>query len=252
MSKNKIVSLEEWTAARLELRAKEKELTQLRDQLAEQRCKLPWTQVAKEYFFDGESGKISLAEMFGACSQLIVYHFMFDPEWTEGCKSCSLIADHYDRLIVHLQQRDVAMVTVARAPLDKLMTFRERMGWNFQWVSSSGTDFNHDYQVTFTQKEIEQGNTYYNYETKPFPLGEAPGMSVFAKNEQNEIFHTYSAYARELETFLGIYRLLDIVPKGRDEADLSYGMEWVRHHDRYGDETFVDPYVQIMPEYSNS
>jgi len=248
MSKPRIVSSDDWLSARQELRTKEKEFTKLRDQLAKQRSELPWTKVAKDYVFAGEAGEISLLDLFSSSSQLIVYHFMFDPDWTEGCKSCSLIADHYDPLIVHLQQRDVAMVTVSRTPLEKLLAFRKRMRWTFPWVSSFGSDFNHDFQVTFTPAEIEQGKTYYNYETKPFPLGEAPGISVFAKDEQGDLFHTYSAYARELETFLGIYRLLDIVPKGRDEADLTYGMEWVRHRDRYGDETFVDPYVQLLTE----
>lgn len=246
MSPNKIVSREAWVEARKILLKQEKEFTKLRDQLSQQRRKLPWNKIEKDYFFESANGKESLSDLFGSCSQLIVYHFMFDPEWLEGCKSCSLLADHYNPAIVHLKERGVAMVTVSRAPLKKLLTFRDRMGWTFEWVSSFDSDFNRDFHVTFKPEEMEQGTAYYNYENKSFPVTEAPGISVFYKNEQGDIFHTYSSYARGLDLFINTYNLLDIVPKGRDEDDLPYTMEWVRHHDRYGDDKFVDPYLNVL------
>ncbi len=172
---------------------------------------------------------------------------MFDPDWPEGCKSCSLLADHYDRSVIHLSQRDVAMVTVSRAPLAKLEAFKKRMGWSFKWVSSLGGDFNWDYHVSFTLEERAEKKTYYNYGVHPFPSSEGPGISVFSKNANGEVFHAYSSFARGLDIFIGVYNLLDIVPKGRDEDNLAYGMEWVRHHDRYGDQSFVDPYVELLP-----
>ncbi len=187
-----------------------------------------------------------MADLFGAKTQLIVYHFMFDPDWTEGCKSCSFIADHYNPIIVHLEHRDVAMVTVSRAPLENLDAYKKRMGWSFKWVSSFGGDFNWDYHVSFTPEQAQSGEMYYNYRVGKFPAAEAPGASVFYKNENGEIFHTYSSFSRGLENFLGAYNWLDIVPKGRDEAALKYGMEWVRHHDRYEDRSFVDPYVNLV------
>lgn len=248
MPDHDIVSPEDWLTARKELLAREKEFSRLRDELSQQRRELPWTRVEQDYVFETPSGQESLADLFGPCSQLIVYHFMFDPDWTEGCKSCSFLADHYDPAIVHLRQRDVTMVTVSRAPLATLQTFQQRMGWKFKWVSSFGSEFNRDFQVTFTPEEVEQGDTYYNYETKPFPVTEAPGISVFYKDEAAGTFHTYSAYARGLDMFIGAYHLLDIAPRGRDEAELPYTMEWIRHHDRYGDETFRDPYVDLLTE----
>ncbi len=246
-----VVSREQWIAARKELLAKEKALTRQRDELSQLRREMPWTKVEKYYQFEGENGKASLVDLFGECSQLIVYHFMFDPSWTEGCKSCSLLADTYQALGIHLQHRDVSMVTISRAPLEKLLAYRKRMGWNFPWLSSLNTDFNHDFGVTFTEEQIQQGDTFYNYETKPFPIAEAPGISVFAR-DGDDIYHTYSAYARGLDQLMGIYSFLDLVPKGRDEQDLTYAMEWVRHRDRYDDATFVDPYVQLMVETPES
>jgi predicted dithiol-disulfide oxidoreductase (DUF899 family) len=205
---------------------------------------LPWQEVTKDYIFEGTDGKVSLSDLFDGRSQLIVYHFMFDPEWEEGCKSCSLLADHYDPSVIHLRARDATTVTVARAPLSKLEAFRVRMGWKAKWVSSLGSDFNRDFHVSFTPAELEQKAAYYNYrEGTAFPVAEGPGVSVFAKNAGGDVFHTYSAYARGLDILIGAYNLLDLVPKGRDEEELSYGMEWVRHRDRYGDGTFVDPYV---------
>ena len=246
MPDHDVVSPEDWLTARKELLAREKEFSRLRDELSQQRRELPWTRVEQDYEFETPSGQESLAELFESSSQLIVYHFMFDPDWTEGCKACSFLADHYDPAIVHLRQRDVTMVTVSRAPLARLQTFQQRMGWKFKWVSSFGSDFNRDFHVTFTPEEVEQGDTSYNYATRPFPMTEAPGISVFYKDEAGDIFHTYSAYARGLDMFIGAYHLLDIAPMGRDEAELPYTMAWIRHHDRYGDETFEDPFVDLI------
>jgi len=246
MKPTAIVESENWVKARIELLAKEKELMRLRDEVSQQRRELPWEKIDKSYEFDGPGGKESLADLFDGRSQLIIYHFMFDPEWGEGCKSCSLGADHYDPSVVHLKARDVTMVTVSRAPLSKLEAFKQRMDWQFKWVSSLGSDFNRDFHVTFTPEELEKGEMYYNYGQRMFPSTEGPGISVFYKDDAGDIFHTYSSYGRGLEAILGVYQLLDIVPKGRDEDELTYGMEWVRHHDRYGDRGFVDPYVQLM------
>ena len=246
MSDHAVVSREEWLEARKALLAKEKEFTRQRDEMTRQIRELPWTKVEKSYVFDTKDGKQSLADLFGRHSQLIIYHFMFDPEWNEGCKSCSYLADHYHPSVVHLEHRDVALVTVSRAPLDKLLAFQQRMSWSFKWVSSYETDFNHDYHVTFTPEEMAEGKTYYNYDIRPFPVAEAPGISVFTRNDKGDVFHTYSTYGRGLDIFISAYHLLDIVPKGRNEDDLVYSMEWVRHHDRYDDSEFVDPYAKFM------
>ncbi len=222
----------------------EKELSRLRDELTADRQALPWEKVNKDYRFQSTIGEEKLADLFGDHSQLIVYHFMFDPEWDEGCKSCSFLADHYAPSVVHLEHRDVALVTVSLAPLEKLEAFKRRMNWDFKWVSSLGSDFNRNFHVTFTQEEIEQNKAFYNYqESATFPVREAPGISVFYKDDAGTIYHTYSAYARGLENFIGAYTLLDTVPKGRDESNLTYGMEWLRHKDRYDDPSFVDPYL---------
>ncbi len=243
---NKVVSNDEWLAARKELLVKEKEFSRLRDELSSAKQQLPWERVEKDYAFEGPDGSESLADLFGDRSQLIVYHFMFAPDWTEGCKSCSLIADHYEPAIIHLNQRDVSMVTVSRAPLAILEAFKKRMGWNFKWVSSHDSDFNWDYKVSFTPEAMEKKEMDYNYRRGFFPSTEAPGISVFVKNEAGEIFHSYSSFARGLDIFLGVYNLLDMVPKGRDETELTYGMEWVRHHDKYDAVEVKDPYVQLM------
>ena len=233
MESHKVVSREEWLAARKEHLAKEKEFTYAREQLSQQRRELPWEKVDKTYVFDGSDGKESLSDLFAGRSQLVVYHFMFDPSWTDGCKSCSFWADNFNNAIVHLNQRDVTMVAVSKAPLEKLLAFQKRMGWTFKWLSSFGNDFNYDYHVSFTPEEIEKGEGYYNYATrKPFS-SEGPGLSVFYTDERGNIFHTYSCYARGLDMLNGTYHYLDVVPKGRDEVRLSYPQEWVKHHDRY-------------------
>lgn len=235
MANHQIVSREEWLAARKTLLVKEKELTRLRDQLSQQRRALPWVTVEKEYVFDGPNGKETLAELFAGRSQLLVYHFMFGPDWEEGCKSCSFWADNYNDIIVHLNHRDVTMVTISRAPFPKLAAYKQRMGWNFKWVSSFGNDFNYDYHVSFTPEAEQQGQVYYNYQTNKYFSSEGPGISVFFKNEQGNVFHTYSCYARGLDMMNSAYHHLDLTPKGRDEAHLPAPQAWVRRHDQYAD-----------------
>lgn len=235
MSTHRIVSQEEWLEARKAHLTREKEFTRLRDQLSRERRALPWVKVEKDYVFQGPNGPESLGDLFDGRSQLLVQHFMYGPDWEEGCPSCSFWADSYDGFVVHLAQRDVTMVAVSRAPLVKLDAFKRRMGWSFKWVSSLGSDFNRDFQVSFTPDEMAKGEMTYNYETRGFPADEAPGVSVFIKNEDGEIFHTYSCYARGLDMLNGAYHYLDLVPKGRDEDDLPYSMAWVRRHDEYAD-----------------
>jgi predicted dithiol-disulfide oxidoreductase (DUF899 family) len=205
----------------------------LRDEISRQRRELPWERVDTDYVFDGPRGETRLSELFDGRRQLIVYHFMYGPDWDEGCKSCSFLADHFDPAIVHLNQRDVSMVAVSRAPLEVLEGFKRRMGWRFPWVSSLGNDFNRDYHVTFTQREIDAGKAYYNYREQGFPSTEAPGASVFYRDDDATIYHTYSVYQRGLDMFITAYHYLDIVPRGRDESDLSYTMEWLKLHDEY-------------------
>lgn len=234
----RVVSQEEWIAARKELLAKEKSLTRQRDALAEERRRLPWVKVDKSYIFDTRQGKKSFAELFAGKSQLAIYHFMFGPDWEQGCPSCSLLADHFDNLAIHLAQRDVRFMIVSRAPLPKIDEFKKRMGWKFPWVSSYGADFNRDFGVSVA-KEDAQKEHIYNYALTKFPSEERPGMSIFYKNSDGQVFHTYSVYGRGLEDFMSVYAILDRVPKGRDEAGLSHGMAWVRHHDRYPENNVV-------------
>jgi predicted dithiol-disulfide oxidoreductase (DUF899 family) len=227
-----VVSPEKWLAARRELLREEKEFTKFRDRLAARRRELPWVKVDKPYTFESPAGRVSLAELFEGHSQLVVYHFMFGPGWEEGCKSCSYVSDHLAPAVVHLQARDVAFAAISHAPLAEIAPFKERMGWAFNWVSSHGSDFNRDYHVSFTAEELAQGKVYYNYGMREFPLEEAPGLSVFAKDANGDVYHTYSTYGRGLDLLIGTYNLLDLVPKGRDE-DSEATMNWVRHHDRY-------------------
>lgn len=235
MNTHQIVSRDEWLVARKEHLAKEKEFTQLRDQLSQQRRDLPWVKVETGYILHGPKGQETLAELFDGRSQLLVYHFMFAPDWDEGCPSCSFWADNFNGITVHLNHRDVTMVAISRAPLDQLEAYKKRMGWTFRWVSSSGTDFNRDFHVSFTREEQEKGEMYYNYEMRHFPSSDGAGISVFYKDETGTIFHTYSCYARGLDMLNGAYHFLDLVPKGRDEANLPYSMGWVRRHDQYDD-----------------
>jgi predicted dithiol-disulfide oxidoreductase (DUF899 family) len=228
-----VVSRNDWLAARERFLKKEKEFTRLRDELSRERRELPRERVEKNYVFDGPNGKVSLADLFDGRSQLIVYHFMFGPEWAEGCPSCSFVSDHIDGELAHLAARDVSYVAISRAPIGKIEAFKKRMGWKFNWVSSYGTDFNFDYHVSFTPEEVAKGRMKYNYTEQQFPSDEGPGSSVFHKDETGKIFHTYSTFGRGLDIFLGTYNWLDITPKGRDEEGLPHGMAWVRHHDRY-------------------
>ena len=237
-----VVSPKEWVKARKELLQKEKEFTRLRDEISRQRRELPWEKVEKTYLFEGPEGKETLADLFGGKGQLVIYHFMLGPGWEQGCPSCSLIADHFDGMAIHLAHRDVTLMAVSRATYPEIAAFKTRMGWRFKWVSSAGTDFNFDYQVSFTKDEMTKGAVHYNYESQPFPSEEAPGISVFARDAATgAIFHTYSSYGRGLDILVGAYNYLDLVPKGRDEDGLAFTMSWVRHHDRYDDNYIISP-----------
>ncbi len=231
-----VVSREEWLDARRAFLEQEKEFTRQRDEMSRLRRQLPWETVDKEYVFEGPKGKRTLGELFEGRSQLIVYHFMLGPGWKEGCKSCSYLADHLDGAVIHLAHRDVTLAVVSRAPWPEIEKFKQRMGWRFPWVSSNGSHFNFDYQVSFSKDQLAQGKVYYNYEMQAFPSEEAPGASVFYKDSDGQIFHTYSAYARGLDILVGTYNYLDLAPKGRDEEGLAFTMSWLRHHDRYEDE----------------
>jgi predicted dithiol-disulfide oxidoreductase (DUF899 family) len=230
---HRIVSSEEWLSARKSFLAKEKEFTRLRDELGRQRRELPWVQVDKAYVFDGPNGKESLSDLFAGRSQLIAYHFMFGPDWKEGCPSCSFWADNYDGIVVHLQQRDVSLVAISRAPLEKLEAYQRRMGWSFKWLSSLGNDFNRDFAVSFTEEDLARAGNNYNFATTRFSGQEAPGASVFVRGDDGAIYRSYSCYARGLDMLNGAYHHLDLLPKGRDEQGLPYPMAWVRRHDKY-------------------
>ncbi|MFZ3360623.1 MAG: thioredoxin family protein [Xanthobacteraceae bacterium] len=233
MQAHKIVPHDEWIAARKTYLAEEKAFSKARDALARKRRELPWEKIDKNYIFDGPDGRETLADLFGGKSQLIVYHFMLGPGWEQGCPSCSLLADHFDGSVVHLAQRDVAFAVVSRAPFPEIEKFKARMGWRFKWLSSFGSDFNADYQVSATPQEKASGKVLYNYTMTEFPSDERPGASVFFKNAAGEVFHTYSTYGRGLDILIGAYNFLDLAPKGRDEDGLKRSMAWVRHHDRY-------------------
>jgi len=230
MENPKVVSHQEWLKARLELLAAEKELMRQRDALTHRRMAMPWERVEKDYVFDTLEGRRTLADLFEGRRQLLVQHFMLGPGWEQGCPSCSFMADHTDGMNVHLRHRDITMLAVSRAPLAEIERFRQRMGWQFKWVSSHGSDFNHDFHVSFTPEEAK-GEVYYNYAMQPFECEELPGISVFYRDDAGEVFHTYSAYRRGAEAMMGTYSLVDLTPKGRDERDGP--MAWVRHHDRY-------------------
>jgi predicted dithiol-disulfide oxidoreductase (DUF899 family) len=213
--------------------AHEKELTRARERLAEERRALPWVKIDRNYVFEGPTGKVTLADMFKGRPQLVVQHVMFAPDWEAACKHCSLWLDGFDRMEPHLLARDTTMAAVSLAPSDKLDAFKKRMGWTFDWYSSGGSDFNHDYGVTFSREEIDKGEAKYNYGTTPLYGPELPGISVFYRNEAGEIFHTYSCYARGLDMMNAAYQYLDLTPLGRHEEALSFPMEWVRLRDQY-------------------
>lgn len=233
MNPPQIATPAEWLERRRILLEKEKELTRLRDELASERQKLPWVRLEKNYEFQGASGKVRLSELFGDKSQLIIYHFMFGPGWSEGCPSCSLMSDQFDATLCHLAARDVAFAVVSRAPYAEIASFKKRLGWGFPWVSSFETDFNRDYNVSFSREEVNSGRQFYNFGPNGFPSEEGPGISVFARDDSGALYHTYSTYARGAEPMLNVYQFLDITPKGRAEQGLPWPMAWVRHHDRY-------------------
>jgi len=230
VEKHRVVSHKAWIEARRKFLAKEKKFTRLRDELARQRRALPWEKVDKQYVFDGPQGRETLAELFDGRSQLVVYHFMFAPDWNVPCKSCSFWADNFERSVVHLKARDVTLIAVSRAPLAKLEAFKQRMGWTFNWVSSATTDFHFDCDASFRPEE----QATYNYAPKTSSMTELPGISVFHKDASGTVFHTYSCYSRGIDMMNATYQYLDLVPKGRDEADLPHSMAWVHYRDSYG------------------
>ncbi|MFK0087900.1 DUF899 domain-containing protein [Pseudomonas sp. NPDC090755] len=221
-----VVSRSEWLSARRQLLLHEKALTHQRDELARARRALPWVRIDQPYSFEGAQGRLSLADLFAGRSQLLVYHFMFGDGWTEGCSGCSFLADHFDGANLHLAHHDVSLVAVSRAPFAQFQAFRQRMGWKFPWVSSHGSRFNQEFGVSAGAEGINQ----YNYEPYTGDETELPGLSVFYRDAQGTIFHTYSSYARGLDILVGAYNFLDLMPKGRNEEGT---MDWVRHHDRY-------------------
>jgi len=238
-TRHEIVSHDDWVAARTTFLRKEKEFTRLRDELSEARRALPWEKVAANYEFDTASGTRTLADLFEGRTQLVVYHAMFNPKaagpgtsWTAdaACMGCSFWADNFNGVIAHLNARDVSMIAVSRAPMDKIKAFQKRMGWTFQWVSSGDGPFNFDYGVSFSDDDMKQGKVFYNFAMQDPHQSEREGVSVFCRDESGQIFHTYSAYARGIDLLNTAYNYLDIVPKGRDEAD---GQSWVKLHDEY-------------------
>ena len=233
MTDHKIASEAEWTTARKKLLAREKELTDLQEKVAEERRALPWVKVTKEYVFDTPQGKKTLSQLFDGRSQLIVYHFMFGPDWKEGCVGCSFLADHVDGANQHLMHHDVTLMAVSRAPLEKLLAYKKRMGWKFPWASSAGSDFNYDFHVSFSKDQIAKSNATYNFEPYSGDMEDLHGTSVFIKDKDGAIYHTYSAYARGDERSVGTYMWLDITPNGRNEGEGGNLTNWVKRHDQY-------------------
>ncbi len=228
----KVVSQKEWVAARKKLLVKEKKFSKLRDELNLQRRQLPWVKIEKDYFFTGPSGRVTLDDLCGGKSQLIIYHFMFGPGWGEGCPHCSFWADHYDSVNLHIGQRDTAFAVVSRAPWKEIAPFKKRMGWKFNWVSSSGTDFNFDFNVSFTPEELKSGTAIYNYAPLDMDIDEREGVSAFYRDKNGDIYRTYSSYARGIDLMNTTYNFLDLTAKGRDE-DPDATQNWVRYHDQY-------------------
>ena len=235
MQVHKTVSREEWLEARRALLAKEKELLKAKDDLRRETRELPWVRVEKEYVFEGPNGKETLSDLFAGRSQLVVRHFMLGPGWKEGCVGCSFGADQTDGSVVHLINHDVMFVTVSRAPYPEIAAYHKRMGWHFKWVSSFGSDFNYDFHVSFTEEDKKRGKAFYNFTDMDYMGDEMPGTSVFFKNEAGEIFHTYSAFARGSELMGGVYGILDVTPKGRNEPPGGNLTAWVRRHDEYAE-----------------
>ena len=230
MTKPRIVSREDWLAERVKLLEAEKAFTRARDALTAQQRSLPWVKI-KDYTFEGPSGPVKLSELFRGASQLIVYHFMFHPDWASGCKSCSYWADNYERIVPHLRARDTNLVAISRAPMAKLAAFKKRLGWTFEWVSDgAGGGFNKDFGA---KADLSEPGNNSNFGTRRFPVEDIPGISVFARDAKGSLYHTYSTFSRGLDMFNGAYHYLDIVPKGRDEAELEHHMSWVRLRDEY-------------------
>ena len=241
MTTHKVMPHDAWVAARKKHLAKEKEFTHMRDQLSRERRDLPWELVEKEYVFEGEAGKQTFADLFQGRHQLVIYHAMFNPDtagpstpWTQdaACFACSFWMDNFNGVTVHLNHRDITMAAVSLAPYAKLAAYKQRMGWTFPWLSSAGSDFNFDYHVSFTEDELKAGQVEYNYRPTPFPMSEAPGISVFYKDEDGQIYHTYSTYGRGLDMLNVAYHYMDLVPKGRDEGDEALG-GWLHRRDEY-------------------
>jgi predicted dithiol-disulfide oxidoreductase (DUF899 family) len=232
-TEHKIVSADEWLAARRALLAEEKALLKAHDALAAKRRALPWVKVEKRYEFEGPGGRETLSDLFDGRSQLIIKHFMLGPDWEEGCVGCSFGADQLDGQLVHLVNHDVMLVAISRAPLAKIQAFQKRMGWHFKWVSSFGSDFNFDYHVSFTDEDRARDRAFYNFELGRYMRDEMPGFSVFYKDEAGQVFHTYSVFARGTDQLGSTYSLLDLTPKGRNEPPGGDLTAWVRHHDKY-------------------
>ncbi len=233
MTQHKMVSKDAWVEARKHLLSKEKAFTRQRDQLSEERRSLPWVRVEKDYVFEGPGGQETLVDLFAGRSQLVIYHFMYGPDWEAGCKSCSFWADNFNGIDVHLNQRDVTFAVISRAPLPTLQAFSKRLGWGFKWLSSNGSDFNFDYDASFRPEDIEAGNATYNFSKNTMSMTELAGISVFFKDGEGSVFHTYSCYSRGLDILNTTYNYLDLVPKGRDEDNLDHTMSWLRLNDEY-------------------
>lgn len=233
MNPNKIVSREVWIEARKALLRDEKEFTRQRDALTAKRQALPWVKLEKDYVFKGADGPLTLRDLFDGKDQLIIYHFMFGPDWAEGCSNCSFWADNFNGVDIHLENIDITLAMVSSAPIDKVLAYRDRMGWTTRWVSAEGSDFNRDFGVTFTAEETKRGEQHYNYGKKQFPSTEAPGVSVFAKGEDGAIYHTYSTYSRGLDMLNGAYHYIDLTPKGRRSEKEHGNMHWLKRRDQY-------------------
>jgi len=232
-AQHKVVSHDEWTQARKAFLAREKEFSRQREALARERRDLPWEEVTKDYVFDGPDGKLTLPDLFGDRSQLVVYHFMFPPEWDAGCPHCSFWADNFNGAPVHLRARDVSFTAISRAPMVKIAAYSQRTGWSFPWVSAGETDFNYDFGASFTSEDVASHALVYNYGSDP-GFEDREGISIFARGDSGRVFHTYSTYARGIDAVNGTYQFLDLVPRGRDEPPDGFTQFWVRRHDEYG------------------
>ena len=235
MNAPQITNRSQWLAARKALLAEEKAFLRKRDELSAKRRTLPWVKIDEEYQFDSPNGRINLSDLFGDKSQLTIYHFMLGEDWEQGCPSCSFWADGFDGTTAHMAHRDAAFTCVSNAPLAKIDAYKKRMGWAFDWVSCHGSNFNHDYHASFTAEEMAAGKMQYNYRETSFPADEAPAISIFAKDEEGNVYHTYSCYSRGLDNMNVTYQYLDLLPKGRDEAELPHPMAWVKRHDQYSE-----------------